>query len=84
MDIEVHPVQIITIPRVHPVCPKVVTLRAYEVYEKVFGKQEAMITGSCHGGFGASEIIAFLYAHTFPREEWRERMLEALAGMKGF
>jgi hypothetical protein len=63
--------------------PQVVTLRAYEVYAHVFGSQPAMITGGCRGGFGAGELIAFLYAHSFPKAEWRMRVDEALTGMRG-
>lgn len=59
-----------------------VTLRAYEVYCHVYGKQEAMVTGNCRGGFGVGELIAFLYAHSFPREEWRTRVDEAFKGME--
>ena len=62
--------------------PQVVTLRAYEVYKHVFGSQEALITGECRGGFGVSELIAFLYAYPFPKEEWGKRVEEALAGME--
>lgn len=82
-------------PEVHPVqtkrggghpdgqAPTVVTLRAYEVYAHIHHPQPAMITGGCRGGFGAGEIIAFLYAHTFPKAEWDARVKEALRGMKG-
>lgn len=79
-------------PAVHPVqtnyrgysgrLPQVVTLRAYEVYRHVHGAQEAMITGGCRGGFSAGEVIAFLYAATFPKAEWRDRSEEAMRGMK--
>ena len=61
--------------------PQVVALRAYEVYKELFGRQEALITGHCRGGFGAGEIIAFLYAYGFPRDEWRKRVDEALNGL---
>ncbi len=83
-DIPVHPVQTKR-GGGHPPsqAPQVVTLRAYEVYKHLHGEQEAMITGPCRGGFGAGEIIAFLYAHTFPKAEWRDRVEEALRGMKG-
>lgn len=57
--------------------PTEVTLRAYEVYCALYGEQPAMITDGCRGGFGASEIIAFLYARSFPRNEWRARVDEA-------
>ena len=59
-----------------------VTLRAYEVYAAIYGPQEALITGNCRSGFGAGELIGFLYARSFPREEWRERFEEALHGME--
>ena len=58
-----------------------VTLRAYEVYEHICGPQEALITGWCRGGFGAGELIAFLYARSFPKAEWRSRFDEAFEGM---
>lgn len=58
------------------------TLRAYEVYKAVYGSQEAMITGGCRGGFGVGELIAFLYAHSFPQAEWRVRVDEAFDGLK--
>lgn len=59
-----------------------VTLRAYEVYSHVYGPQETLITGHCRGGFSTGELIAFLYAHSFPKEEWRSRVDEAFHGMK--
>lgn len=82
MSIPIHPVQTKN-PRGRPpaVLPQVVTLRAYEVYCHVCSPQPAMVEGGCRGGFGAGEIIAFLYAHTFPKSEWRDRVDEALRGM---
>ena len=59
-----------------------VTLRAYEVYCHVYGPQPAMVTGGCRGGFSNGELIAFLYARSFPKEEWRDRSQEAFRGMK--
>ena len=59
-----------------------VTLRAYEVYCHVYAPQEAMVTGHCRGGFATSELIAFLYARSFPKEEWRGRVDEAFRGME--
>lgn len=59
-----------------------VYMRAYEVYSEVFGPQPAMIDlegRNCRGGFGVGELVAFLYAHSFPREEWSKRVDEALA-----
>ena len=64
------------------VAPQAVTLRAYEVYAHVHGDQEALITGRCRGGFGLGELVAFLYARSFPREEWSARVDEALCGFK--
>ena len=61
---------------------KEVHMRAYEVYRLICGEQEALITGHCRGGFGVNELVAFLYAHSFPESEWRQRVDEAFEGMK--
>ncbi len=78
--INIHPVQ--TVSRGGGQIRTEVTLRAYEVYSHVYGEQKALIEGHCRGGFGAGELIAFLYAHSFPKDEWRKRVDEALRGMK--
>lgn len=78
-DIKTHPVQGDGKSGRMPTC---VTLRAYEVYKELHGDQQAMITGDCRGGFGVGELIAFLYARTFPRAEWSKREDEALRGMR--
>lgn len=83
MDIETHPVQKSS-SRENAVIPKAVTMRAYEVYCHLFGPQKAMVEGWCRGGFGIGELTAFLYARSFPREEWKTRVDEALRGMKNF
>jgi|HubBroStandDraft_4_1064222.scaffolds.fasta_scaffold45796_2 hypothetical protein len=78
-----HPVQVRhLIARDRPRVPKVVSLRAYEVYSAVFRPQDEIITGDCRGGFGVSELIGFLYARSFPKEEWDDRFHEALRGME--
>lgn len=61
--------------------PVVVTMRAYEVYVHCHGEQKAMVTGDCRGGFGDGELVAFLYARSFPKAEWSDRVTEALRGM---
>jgi hypothetical protein len=76
MSDEFHPVQLGDL--LDRRLPKVVTLRAYEVYEAVYGPQPAIIEGSCRGGFGIGEIVAFLYARSFPKDEWRRRVADAL------
>ena len=81
--IETHPVQRYNGPQWQiGQCPKSVTMAAYEVYSHVFKPQPAMITGTCRGGFGVGELIAFLYARSFPKSEWKDRVDEALRGMK--
>lgn len=63
-----------------------VYMAAYEVYAHIHGPQEAMIDlegRGCRGGFAGSEIMAFLYARSFPKAEWRERVSEAFRGMRG-
>ena len=80
-DIPTHPIQTECCHRGGE-APSVVTLLAYEVYVHVFGAQEAMITGGCRGGFGVGELLAFLYARSFPKAEWRARVDEALNGLR--
>lgn len=82
MSVQTHPVQTDR-DRVQARAPQVVTLRAYEVYREIYGEQAAIIQGECRGGFGAGELIAFLYARSFPRQEWKQRFDEALRGMVG-
>lgn len=57
---------------------------AYEVYCEVYGAQEAMIDHErgCRGGWGEGELIAFLYARTFPRKEWRRIVSNAFEGIE--
>ena len=81
-EIETHPVQLPYRCPDKAMCPKVVTMAAYEVYCHVYGPQEAMVTGSCRGGFSVGELIAFLYARSFPKEQWHKRVDEACRGMK--
>lgn len=35
----------------------------------------------CRGGFGIGELVAFLYARSFPQEEWSRRFAEACEGL---
>lgn len=73
----VHPVQTHNVQRTKP---EPVVLRAYEVYCHVHGPQPAMVDveHGCRGGFHADELIAYLYARSFPRDEWARRVDEAL------
>lgn len=81
-EIAVHPIQ--THQRNVPARVRTeITLRAYEVYCALHGPQVAMVTDGCRGGFGEGELIAYLYARTFPRNEWQQRFDEALCGMEG-
>lgn len=83
-EIPVHPVQVrsdLARREKRAVAPQVVTLRAYEVYCHVHRPQEALMTGECRGGFSAGELVAFLYARSFPKAEWSVRVDEALRGM---
>lgn len=79
---EFHPVQIDQDFRdfrngFAPMLPTEVTLKAYEVYCHVYRPQPAMVEGSCRGGFSLGEIIGFLYASSFPKNEWAKRVDEA-------
>ena len=79
---ERHPVQTSQQKRGQGYAPTKVTLKAYEVYSHVYAPQEALITGGCRGGFSTGELIAFLYASSFPKSEWRQRVDEAFKGME--
>lgn len=57
-------------------------MKAYEVYSHIYGKQDAMIIGKCRGGFFTREIVALLYAASFPKETWETKLDEALAGIQ--
>jgi hypothetical protein len=80
-EIPVHPVQMMR-PREGTYVRTEITLRAYEVYKVVYGEQKALITDGCRGGFSVGELIAFLYAHSFPQTEWRQRTDEAFKNMR--
>ncbi len=80
-EVPIHPVQTECCHR-GGVCPRSVTMTAYEVYVAVYGEQRAMVEGDCRGGFGVGELVAFLFGRSFPRSEWRARVDEALRGMK--
>lgn len=79
---EYHPVQFEVYGRKQKHIPRDVALAAYEVYCHIFRPQESMITGRCRGGFGIMELAAYLYARSFPRDQWRTKVDEALDGMQ--
>ncbi len=63
-------------------CRESVYMAAYEVYCHLWGPQEALVTGGCRGGFSTGELIAMLYAKSFPKDQWRVRFDEALSGLQ--
>lgn len=79
--VEVHPIQRPVFTHERSVAPTVVTMRAYEVYCHVYGEQEALVAGGCRGGFSTGELVCFLYARSFPKEEWKGRFREASDGL---
>ena len=78
---EFHPIQTHDIAqRGANTMPEEVTRRAYEVYCHLYGAQPALVDlagRGCRGGFGVGELVSFLYAHSFPKEEWKARVKEA-------
>ena len=86
-DIELHPVQTPSAGKYdHARLSSLVTLRAYEVYCALYGEQHSMVDFAgrgCRGGFSTGGLICFLYARTFPKDEWRKRFDEAMRGMRG-
>ncbi len=77
-----HPIQFHNPPRE---VPEAVALRSYEVYCALYGEQAAMVDAQrgFRGGFSISEHLGFLYAHSFPKEEWLARFEEALERRTG-
>lgn len=76
---EFHPVQTHGADKLSPM-PDAVTRRAYEVYSHVWDAQPAMVDlagRGCRGGFSLGELIPFLYARSFPKDEWQARYEEA-------
>jgi len=55
-------------------------MKAYEVYCYIYGPQQAMIEGGCRGGFSVGELVGFLYAASFPKDQWRHKVNEAFNG----
>ena len=52
-------------------------MRAYEAYCRIWREQPALTKDGCRGGFSALELVALLYARTFPADEQAERFREA-------
>jgi len=85
-EIELHPVQVHTHPHYRAQVSSLVTRRAYEVYCELYGEQPAMMDlkgRDCRGGFGVIELFGFLYARSFPKDQWRARFEEACKGARG-
>lgn len=59
-----------------------VTKLAYEVYVTQGGAGQSLERLNERGGFGVGELIAFLYARNFPKEQWNARCREAFHEMK--
>lgn len=81
MTVKLMPIQSATRNREPAVVPEPIYMAAYEVYCHVYRPQPAMIEGGCRGGFGVGELVAFLYARPFPKEQWSARVDEAFNGI---
>jgi hypothetical protein len=82
MEDNTHPVQTHAYRAGRAEVSTLVTMAAYEVYCALYGAQPALVTGGCRGGFSVGELVAFLYARSFPKTEWERRVDEALRGIK--
>ncbi len=82
LDRTTFPVQIVAHYKCSGVVCREVNMAAYEVYCALHGEQDAMIQDGCRGGLSAGELIAFLYARGFPKEQWKARADEAFTRMQ--
>lgn len=55
--------------------------RAYEVYGHTHHQPLLPADLEHAGGFSHRELIAYLFAGNFPREEWHSRVIEGLNGV---
>jgi len=70
-------------PSLPSAIPETVHMRAYEVYSHVHSPQVALTPEggrNCRGGFGVTELVAYLYAFPFPKDEWRQKVDEVFEG----
>lgn len=74
---ETYPIQIQRLRVGRDTAPKCVVECAFEVYDYVYGGQTLERIHE-RGGFHVGELLAFLYARSFSKEEWRARVFEAL------
>lgn len=73
-----HPVQWgIRHTQQYPELPAEVIGKAYEVYHLLYPGQTLERLNE-RGGLGIIEVVAFLYAHTYPPAEWGRRVDEVL------
>jgi len=83
MTTRLFPIQINPARKSRPQIPEDVYMAAYEVYCHVYSPQEALIDldgRNCRGGFSMVELVGFLYAKQFPKEQWKQRYDEATNG----
>ncbi len=64
----------------HGRLPETVARMAFEVYHHLWPNQSFERLHE-RGGFGVGEVVAMLYAHNFPRKEWRDRFDEGIRGL---
>jgi len=56
---------------------RILTERAYQVYDHLWPGQP-LDRMDQRGGLSIGELIAFLYARSFPTDQWRARVDEAI------
>jgi hypothetical protein len=50
-----------------------ISRQAYAVYSHIYGDSQSFERLNERGGFGIGELVAYLYAHSYPKVEWRKR-----------
>ena len=81
MSTEVYKIQVPNNRSMSGTISKAMMERAYEVYIHLYGKSQSLERMNERGGLSVGEVMAFLYAHSYPQSEWRERSHEGFKDM---
>lgn len=78
------PIQTLNVQRLSWSMPEQIVKKAYDVYSNLYNNRQTLEALNNRGGFHIIELLAFLYAASFPKELWREKVDEALMAQSSF